>query len=78
MSSHEDEAGGRGAVGAACALPEALIITPMEVAKLGLQLDGRRFQNSGVEVLNLVIRERGLFGAYVGFGGVLARHGSSR
>ena len=37
--------------GAACALPEALIITPMEVAKLGLQLDGRRFQNSGVEVL---------------------------
>ena len=57
--------------GATCAIAEAVLITPLEVAKVGLQLDSKnRFNNSAGNVLKFIVSERGAVGAYTGYPGI--------
>jgi len=67
----------RATAGATCAIVEGVVIGPLEVAKVGLQLDPvNRFKNSGVAVVRMCVRDRGPFGAYTGYLGVQWRQSS--
>jgi solute carrier family 25 2-oxodicarboxylate transporter 21 len=64
----------RAIAGAACCIPEVLLIMPIEMAKVGLQLDAAdRYGRSSRRVLFAVYRARGAAGLYTGFFGVQLR-----
>jgi solute carrier family 25 (mitochondrial 2-oxodicarboxylate transporter), member 21 len=66
--------GSRALAGALAVIPEVALITPIELAKIGLQLDsGGRFKNSGSALLNHVKQVRGVWGTYSGYLGVQLR-----
>lgn len=77
MDERQGSAATRAAAGATCALVEGVAIGPMEVAKVGLQLDAaNKFNNSGTAVLRACMRARGPLGAYTGYTGVQWRQSS--
>lgn len=77
VDERHGSAASRAAAGATCALVEGAAIGPLEVAKVGLQLDAtNQFQNSGVNVLRQLVRARGPLGAYTGYLGVQWRQSS--
>merc|ERR1719498_2065056 len=60
--------------GAFATIPEVLTIVPMEISKLGLQIDSKnRFKNSGKNVLKTMINANGYKGAYHGIFGIQLR-----
>ena len=64
----------RAIAGSIATIPEVVFITPMELAKIGLQLDReKRFQNSGLQLVRFVHQQRGFFGIFPGFLGVQGR-----
>lgn len=77
VDERQGTAASRAAAGATCALIEGLMIGPLEVAKVGLQLDAKnQFGNSGIKVVRQLMRERGPLGAYTGYLGVQWRQSS--
>ncbi|KAJ1446431.1 mitochondrial carrier domain-containing protein [Pelagophyceae sp. CCMP2097] len=64
----------RAVAGAACCIPEVLLIMPIEMAKVGLQLDAANlYGRSSRRVLDAVYQARGPAGLYTGFFGVQLR-----
>ena len=60
--------------GALCTVPEILLISPFEVAKVGLQLDHmNKFNNNTNMFLRHQFSSRGLKGMYVGWAGMQYR-----
>mmetsp|Transcript_25480 Transcript_25480/g.65840 ORF Transcript_25480/g.65840 Transcript_25480/m.65840 type:complete len:349 (-) Transcript_25480:322-1368(-) len=77
MDERQGSAATRAAAGATCAIVEGVVIGPIEVAKVGLQLDAaNKFNNSGAAVLRACMRARGPLGAYAGYTGVQWRQSS--
>lgn len=57
--------------GALATFPEILMVTPIEVAKLGLQLDTEnKYKNSMTRFMKNIYQTRGLNGLYCGWGGL--------
>merc|ERR1711991_617233 len=67
----------KGIAGAMATVPEILLITPLELAKLGLQTDGtNQFKNSSGKLLSHLSRNRGGVGAlWSGWTGLRFRNG---
>ena len=64
----------KGIAGAFATVPEIVAITPLEVAKLGLQVDGEnKFKNSSRAFIQHTMKSRGFGGLYVGWAGLQAR-----
>lgn len=62
---------------ALCSLPEGFTIAPLEVAKIGLQLDKtNQFKNSSVNVVRHVLQTRGWTGLFMGYFGMQYRQTS--
>lgn len=60
--------------GALATIPEVLSIVPMEIAKLGLQIDNNNhFKNSGRNVIKTMVETNGIKGAYTGIFGLQVR-----
>ena len=77
MDERQGTAASRATAGATCAIIEGLMIGPLEVAKVGLQLDAtNQFKNSGLTVVRQVVRARGPYAAYTGYLGVQWRQSS--
>lgn len=69
--------GTRAIAGALASVPETLAITPMEVGKIGLQLDQeKRFNNNSKEVIRYIYRKRGFLGLFTGYAGIQYRQAS--
>eukprot|EP00301_Raphidiophrys_heterophryoidea_P020629 c5270_g1_i1.p1 GENE.c5270_g1_i1~~c5270_g1_i1.p1 ORF type:complete len:335 (-),score=62.13 c5270_g1_i1:177-1091(-) len=67
----------KGIAAAACSLPEGFTIAPLEVAKIGLQLDKeKRFNNNSFNVLRHVMKTRGWTGLFLGYTGMQYRQTS--
>jgi len=63
--------------GALCAIPEAMTMMPLELAKVGLQLDrANRFQNSSIAVVQHLRSAFGVRGLWIGYAGVQWRQSS--
>jgi len=72
------EAAGTGLQKAAAAIvaavPEAISIMPLEVAKISLQLDtGNKFKNNMFKAMNAVWKEKGFAGLSMGYAGIQYR-----
>jgi len=64
----------RAIAGALATIPESFGITPIEISKIGLQLDKEnRFKNSAKDAIKTIYRTQGFPGLYVGFFGILYR-----
>lgn len=64
----------KGIAGALCVIPEAFTITPLEMAKAGLQLDKENFfENSTSRVFSLVRKHHGIRGLSIGYAGLQFR-----
>eukprot|EP00300_Choanocystis_sp_HF-7_P033115 c4540_g1_i1.p1 GENE.c4540_g1_i1~~c4540_g1_i1.p1 ORF type:complete len:225 (+),score=45.88 c4540_g1_i1:49-723(+) len=64
----------KGVAAAVASLPEGLTIAPMEVAKIGLQLDKeKRFQNNSMAVVRHIMQTRGWTGLFMGYTGMQYR-----
>ncbi|MDP2437266.1 MAG: MC/SLC25 family protein [archaeon] len=67
-------AASRAIAGAIATIPEVAFITPMELAKIGLQLDReKRFNNNGTALVRHVHGRTGFWGIFPGFLGVQGR-----
>ena len=77
-SSTECTAPARALAGALCTVPEILLISPFEVAKIGLQLDSQnKYRNSTVAFLRHRLRTLGPnAGFYAGWAGMQYRQAS--
>lgn len=61
----------KGLAGAAATIPEILLISPLEVAKMGMQLDNdNKFKNNSRAFLQHQYKAKGLSGMYVGWAGM--------
>mmetsp|Transcript_35371 Transcript_35371/g.43665 ORF Transcript_35371/g.43665 Transcript_35371/m.43665 type:complete len:332 (+) Transcript_35371:125-1120(+) len=57
--------------GALATVPEIVMISPLEVAKLGIQLDTEnKFKNNSMEFIKQTYRTKGFGGLYVGWAGM--------
>jgi len=64
----------RAVAGALATIPESFGITPIEIAKIGLQLDKEnRFKNNARVAINTMFKSQGVVGLYTGFFGILYR-----
>jgi len=67
----------KGIAGAFATVPEILVISPMEVAKLGLQLDKeQKYRNNALTFIKEIYAKRGVRGLYVGWAGMQYRQSS--
>lgn len=61
----------KASAGALATVPEILMISPLEVAKLGLQLDSEnKFKNNSANFLKDLYKKRGFGGLYIGWAGM--------
>ena len=61
----------KGIAGALATVPEILMVSPMEVAKIGLQLDAKNeFNNSGLKFAKHIYSKHGVSGLYSGWAGM--------
>lgn len=61
----------KGLSGALATIPEILLISPMEVAKIGLQLDKEnKFKNNSIEFIKHIHKTKGFSGLYSGWTGM--------
>lgn len=61
----------KGIAGALATVPEILLISPMEVAKIGLQLDREnKFKNNSIEFIKHIHKTKGFSGLYSGWTGM--------
>jgi solute carrier family 25 2-oxodicarboxylate transporter 21 len=61
----------KGIAGALATVPEILMISPMEVAKIGLQLDKEnKFKNNSIEFIKHIHKTKGFSGLYSGWAGM--------
>jgi solute carrier family 25 2-oxodicarboxylate transporter 21 len=61
----------KGLAGALATVPEILMVSPMEVAKIGMQLDAtNQFKNSSVNFAKHIYQKHGLAGLYSGWAGM--------
>eukprot|EP00924_Labyrinthula_sp_SR-Ha-C_P016610 augustus_masked-scaffold_6-processed-gene-9.38-mRNA-1 protein AED:0.01 eAED:0.02 QI:0/-1/0/1/-1/1/1/0/292 len=61
----------KASAGALATVPEILMISPLEVAKLGLQLDAKNeFKNNSGKFIQHMVKTRGLGSLYVGWAGM--------
>lgn len=63
----------KGVAGGIATIPEMIVISPFENAKLALQLDSTGRFKSTADVLSHLWKTRGLSGFYLGFGGMQMR-----
>ncbi|KAJ8598327.1 hypothetical protein CTAYLR_007562 [Chrysophaeum taylorii] len=69
--------GSKALAGALCTLPEVACIMPLEVAKVGLQLDRTNtYHGSTARLVRRILVARGLPGLYAGYAGVQLRQSS--
>lgn len=67
----------RAIAGALATFPESIGITPIEIAKIGLQLDKEnRFKNNASQAIKTIFRSQGFAGLYCGYFGILYRQAS--
>lgn len=61
----------KASAGALATVPEILMISPLEVAKLGLQLDAdNKYKNNSMAFIKDTYKKRGFSGLYVGWAGM--------
>jgi len=64
----------KGLAGAAATVPEILVISPMEVAKIGLQLDSEgKYKNNANAFIKDIYKKHGIRGCYCGWAGMQYR-----
>jgi len=67
----------RAIAGAVCSIPETISIVPIEMSKIGLQLDKEnKFKNKGVAAIQHIYRTQGLMGLMTSYAGVQYRQAS--
>lgn len=61
----------KGLAGAVATVPEILLISPIEVAKIGLQLDREnKFKNNSIDFAKHIYKTKGFAGLYSGWAGM--------